>query len=87
MLTKLAPELRADHACLRKREEQMPSSPKFMRLASSGKLTIPHDIRERLGLKPGDKGYFILREDGVLTLRFDENLENASDHSKEIQAS
>lgn len=65
----------------------MPSSPKFMRLASSGKLTIPHDIRKRLGLKPGDKGYFVLRNDGVLTLRFDENLDKASDHSGEIKAS
>ncbi|MGV2896672.1 hypothetical protein ACNPPY_12830 [Achromobacter sp. AGC78] len=50
----------------------MGSSNKAMKLASHGKLTIPHNLRKQLDLKPGDKGFFTLRQDGTLTLRFEQ---------------
>ena len=38
-------------------------------LTSTGKITIPREIREQLGLKPGDQVLFFLSEDGTLMLR------------------
>ncbi len=34
-------------------------------LTSKGQLTIPKEIRERLGLKPGDKFLFEVEDDAV----------------------
>lgn len=50
----------------------MRSPNRTMKLAPYGKLTIPHDIWKQLCLKPGDKGLFTLRQDGTLTLRFEQ---------------
>ena len=36
------------------------------RVTSKGQTTIPKDIRERLGIKTGDRVAFLLRDDGVL---------------------
>ncbi|WP_407941692.1 MULTISPECIES: AbrB/MazE/SpoVT family DNA-binding domain-containing protein [Noviherbaspirillum] len=38
-------------------------------LTASGKIIIPREIRERLGLKPSDQVRFFLGEDGTLVLR------------------
>jgi antitoxin PrlF len=37
-------------------------------LTSKGQTTIPKDIRDRLGLKPGDKIKFMVNPDGSVTL-------------------
>jgi antitoxin PrlF len=37
-------------------------------LTSKGQTTIPKDIRERLGLKPGDRIRFMVNPDGSVTL-------------------
>jgi antitoxin PrlF len=37
-------------------------------LTRKGQTTIPKDIRERLGLKPGDKIKFIVHEDGSVRM-------------------
>ncbi len=38
------------------------------RMTSKGQVTIPKEVRERLGLRPGDELEF-LEEDGVFRLR------------------
>ena len=38
-------------------------------LTSKGQVTIPRDIRERLGLKSGDKLAFNLLSDGTVVMR------------------
>ncbi len=38
-------------------------------LTSKGQTTIPVEIRERLGMKPGDRMTFTLMPDGVVLLR------------------
>jgi antitoxin PrlF len=38
-------------------------------LTSKGQTTIPKDIRDGLGLKPGDKLSFTLLSDGTIILR------------------
>ncbi len=38
-------------------------------LTASGQVTVPRDIRKRLGLKPGDKITFSLLSDGTLVAR------------------
>ncbi|HUF19846.1 MAG TPA: AbrB/MazE/SpoVT family DNA-binding domain-containing protein [Burkholderiales bacterium] len=38
-------------------------------LTSKGQTTIPKEIRERLGLSPGDKLDFVVEEDGRVVLR------------------
>lgn len=38
-------------------------------LTSKGQTTIPKEIREKLGLHPGDKIDFVMGEDGIVTLR------------------
>ncbi len=38
-------------------------------LTSKGQLTVPRAIRERMGLKPGDKITFSLLSDGTLVVR------------------
>lgn len=35
-------------------------------LTSKGQVTIPKEIRDQLGLKPGDKVEFTLHNDGIL---------------------
>ncbi len=37
-------------------------------LTSKGQTTIPKEIRDRLGLKPGDKLRFLLEEDGRVVI-------------------
>jgi antitoxin PrlF len=37
-------------------------------LTSKGQTTIPKNIRDRLGLKPGDKIKFMVNPDGSVTL-------------------
>lgn len=38
-------------------------------LTSKGQTTIPKQIRDRLGMKPGDRMNFTLMPDGVVLLR------------------
>jgi len=38
------------------------------KVTSKGQITIPQDIREKYGIKPGDTVYF-LEEDGKLILK------------------
>jgi|CXWL01.1.fsa_nt_gi AbrB family looped-hinge helix DNA binding protein len=40
----------------------MPSST----LTSKGQVTLPVEIRRKLGLKPGDRLYFDLQDDGLI---------------------
>ena len=37
-------------------------------LTSKGQITVPADIRERLGIKPGDRLDFHLTDSGTLTV-------------------
>lgn len=39
------------------------------RMTSKGQVTIPKDMRERLGLKPGAEVEFFVGDDGELVLR------------------
>lgn len=43
----------------------MPSS----RLSTKGQIVIPHEIREHLGVRSGDRIDFVVGEDGTITLR------------------
>lgn len=38
-------------------------------LTSKGQVTVPREIRQRMGLKPGDKMTFSLLSDGTLIVR------------------
>jgi len=38
-------------------------------LTSKGQVTVPREIRQRMGLKPGDKITFSLLGDGTLVVR------------------
>lgn len=38
-------------------------------MTSKGQTTIPKEIREKLGLHPGDKIDFVMGEDGIVSLR------------------
>lgn len=38
-------------------------------ITSKGQTTIPKEIREKLGLHPGDKIDFVMGEDGIVSLR------------------
>jgi len=38
-------------------------------LTSKGQVTVPREIRQRMGLKPGDKITFSLLSDGTLVVR------------------
>ena len=38
-------------------------------LTSKGQTTIPKDIRDRIGLKPGDKITFTMMPDGTVQMR------------------
>ena len=38
-------------------------------LTSKGQVTVPGEIRQRMGLKPGDKITFSLLSDGTLVVR------------------
>ena len=38
-------------------------------LTSKGQVTVPKEIRQRMGLKPGDKITFSLLSDGTLIVR------------------
>jgi len=46
-------------------EALMPAS-KLSKVQAKGQITIPADIRERWGLKPGDLVAFVETEEGVL---------------------
>ncbi len=47
---------------------------KFIRVLSQlGKVTIPHELRKKLGAQPGTGYQFSLSEDGTLTLRFEQS--------------
>jgi antitoxin PrlF len=43
--------------------------PEATTLTSKGQVTVPREIRERMGLKPGDKITFSLLSDGTLIVR------------------
>ena len=38
-------------------------------MTSKGQVTVPREIRDRLGLKPGDKMAFTLLSDGTVVMR------------------
>ena len=38
-------------------------------LTSNGRVTIPKDIRDSLGMKPGDRLAFTLMPDGTVVMR------------------
>jgi hypothetical protein len=59
------------HALTGTREAPMTPANKTTWIGPGGKLTISHEIREQLALGPGDKGWFVLREAGTLTLHFE----------------
>jgi AbrB family looped-hinge helix DNA binding protein len=44
----------------------MPSSLKLSRVQRKGQVTIPQEIRERLGLREGDLVAFVATEHGVI---------------------
>ncbi len=46
-------------------------------LTSKGQVTIPHDIRESMGLHPGDKVGFIIDDGHVIIFRKQNNIEAA----------
>jgi AbrB family looped-hinge helix DNA binding protein len=41
-------------------------------LSTQGRVTVPHELRKQLGLKQGTPYEFLLREDGTLSLRFNQ---------------
>ena len=43
--------------------------PSETRLTSKGRVTVPRQIRDRLGLKQGDKLTFTMLSDGTVVLR------------------
>jgi AbrB family looped-hinge helix DNA binding protein len=46
-------------------------------LTSKGQVTIPSEIREQLGLHPGDRVGFIIEKDHVVLFRRQHNIEAA----------
>lgn len=38
------------------------------RMTSKGQITVPKEVREALGLKPGDSVLFRVREDGAAAM-------------------
>lgn len=38
-------------------------------MTAKGQMTAPREIRDRIGLKPGDKMAFALRSDGTVVMR------------------
>jgi antitoxin PrlF len=46
------------------------------KITSKGQTTVPLAIRERLGVKPGDRLEYIVGEDGRITLRKAPGLES-----------
>ena len=38
-------------------------------MTSKGQVTVPREIRDRLGLKPGDKMAFTMLSDGTVVMR------------------
>ncbi len=45
----------------------MPSS----KLTSKGQITLPKDVRDALGVQPGDRIAFTIRRDGTVTVAAD----------------
>ena len=43
----------------------MPTS----KMTSKGQVTVPQEIRRRLGIQPGDRLLFTVRDDGVLEVQ------------------
>ncbi len=39
---------------------------RFARMSTRGRVTIPKEVREELGLVPGDRVVFTIRENGIL---------------------
>ena len=39
------------------------------KVSSNGQITIPQEVRQELGLKPGDKVLFLTNERGEMTIR------------------
>jgi AbrB family looped-hinge helix DNA binding protein len=39
---------------------------KLVRMSTKGRVTIPRELREELGLKPGDRVVFTKTENGIL---------------------
>lgn len=46
-------------------------------ITSKGQVTIPAEMRKRLGLKPGDQVGFIVDEDGIRVVRREHRIEAA----------
>jgi antitoxin PrlF len=38
-------------------------------MTSKGQVTVPREVRDRLGLKPGDKMTFTMLSDGTVVMR------------------
>ena len=45
-------------------------------ITSKGQITIPRDIRDRLGLHQGDELEFLVQEDGTTVIRRAQPIEN-----------
>jgi AbrB family looped-hinge helix DNA binding protein len=45
-----------------------------MRVTTKGQVTIPKEIRDRLGIGPGSEVEFLRTEDGVRVVAVDENI-------------
>ncbi|MGQ0641462.1 MAG: AbrB/MazE/SpoVT family DNA-binding domain-containing protein [Gemmatimonadaceae bacterium] len=43
----------------------------FAKLTSKGQITLPKDIRNALGVQPGDRIAFTIRRDGTVTVAAD----------------
>lgn len=46
-------------------------------MTTKGQVTIPAELRERLGLKPGDKVAFLERDGKVILQRLDNRVDSA----------
>jgi AbrB family looped-hinge helix DNA binding protein len=51
-------------------------------ITSKGQITIPSDIRQKLGLHAGDKVGFVLEDDHIVLVKKEQNIEAAFGISK-----